>query len=132
MLGRTITVALAAFAFSAGIATAQDTRSSRTIVTTDDGRQFTRDAIHAGRPGNRSGTVTWTGPEGRSTTRDYQRSWDRQNGYQRNSTITGPQGRTRNVVGSGRRVAPGVFEGRRTVRGFNGRTRGWNWRRVRN
>lgn len=150
-------VAATTLAATAFVAPAQ-AQSSTTTITTDDGRTFTRDVTRSGPANNRSGSVTVTGPDGRTTTRTFQRSYDRQNGFQRQGTITGPNGRTATVRGSarcsggacertvqrrgfggresivrgsGRRVAPGVFQGRRSVTGPRGRTRGFNWRRVR-
>lgn len=144
--------------FATALAVPAQAQTSTTTITTRDGRTITREATRSGPANDRSGTVAVTGPDGRTTTRDFRRSYDPATGLQRQGTITGPNGRTatvdgsascsdgacertvtrrgfggreRVVQGSGRRVAPGVVEGQRSVTGPQGRTRAFNWRRVR-
>ena len=99
MIARTFRLALAfaATTLMLGAAHAQEVRSNRTVITTDDGREFVREETVRGRAGDRSGTVRWTGPDGRTATREYRRTFDRENGYRRQSTTTGPRGRTGSV-----------------------------------
>lgn len=150
---------IAALALSAtAAAVPAQAQTNTTTITTEDGRTFTREATRSGPANNRSGEITITGPDGRTVTRSFERSYDPETGFQRRGTITGPNGRTATVDGaarcsdgacertvtrrgfggresvvrgSGRRVAPGVLEGRRSVTGPKGRNRTFNWRRVR-
>lgn len=136
--------------------TAAQAGSNTLTITTPDGRTFTREAERSGPLGDRSGRVTWTGPDGRTTTRTFNRSYDpATRTFRREGQITGPRGRTAGVratvrggdgaytreverrgfngatsrvFGEGRRVAPGRFEGRRTVTGPQGRTRSFDLR----
>ena len=150
-----VTLAAAAIAVTAAPAFAG---SNTTTITTQDGRTFTREATRSGPARDRSGTVRWTGPDGRVTERNFRRTYDSAGGFTREGSVTGSNGRRATlrrrarcsggacertverqgfagrrstVRGSGQRVAPGVFEGRRSVTGPRGRTRGFGWRRVR-
>lgn len=72
---------------------------------------------------SRSGATTVTGPNGQTATRSYGATWDPYTGtYTRNSTVTGPNGYSRSVSGSGQ-AAPGQWSGSRTLTGPYGNSR---------
>lgn len=95
--------------------------NATTTINRAYGQTAVRNRSSSGSFGNRSGTVSTTGPNG-TTSREFNRGYVPGQGYQRQSTTTGPRGRT--YSGSATVNCGGQSCDRRAIRtGPNGRTR---------
>lgn len=124
--------ALLAAGWLAAPATAQDQpRSSSTLVTTDRGTATVTRSSVPGEDG-RSGTVAVEGANGRTATRDFARSYVRAEGVTAQSTLTGPNDRSRTAVREAARTGPRTIGRSRQITGPRGETRPQRrWVRVR-
>ena len=154
----TLIMAGAATALTAIPATAQQrSRNSDTTVTTARGTSTVDRQIDRAH-GSVTRSATATGPRGNTTVRQGSSNYDRDTGFERQGTTTGPNGRaitsqgsascenrtctrststtgpagrTRSVDGSASQVAPGEFQGQRSVTTPRGTTRGsQRWVRI--
>lgn len=127
-----IAAGLACATVVAGPAAAQDEpRNSSTVVTTARGTA-TVDRSSVATEDGRTGTAVITGAQGRTTTRDFARRYERGEGLTAQSTLTGPDGRSRTAVRGASRVAPGEIGRSRQVTGARGTARPERrWVRIR-
>lgn len=103
------------------------TRSSNAVGP--KGNTYTRDATSVGEPGQRSGHVTRTGPLG-TTDRSYERSFNKEEGFKRQSTSVGPNGTERIVSGSSSRESSSEVRRKREVTNSRGGKRVREWSRI--
>jgi hypothetical protein len=123
------------------VARAEDgTVSGQSTTTRANGATVNRTLASAGEPGDRSGTVVTDGPKG-VTTREFERTRSKEDGYSRSNTVTlpnggvasstasgdcadgacsrtatrtGPEGRSKTVDASVEKTGPGEFHQTRT------------------
>lgn len=113
-------------------AAAQDeSRNSSSVITTDRGTATVTRSSIAGEDG-RSGTVAIEGANGRTATREFARRHVPGEGVTAQSTLTGPDDRSRTVVREAVRVGPRALGRSRQITGPRGEMRQERrWVRVR-